>query len=53
MKYIVDELPKTKKDCDCSKWGPYLYICKRDGKNCNLDEDHPVTCISCQWLKVQ
>ena len=29
------------------------YICKKDRKNCNLDEDHPVTCTSCRWLKVQ
>lgn len=48
MKYIVDELPKTQKDCDSSEWKPYppfieeagKYICKKDGKNCNLDEDH-------------
>lgn len=61
MKYIVDELPKTKEDCDCSEWEPYppfieetgRYICKKDRKNCNLDEDHPVTCTSCRWLKVQ
>ena len=37
MKYIVDRLPKTKKDCDYSEWEPYppfiektgRYICKK------------------------
>ena len=23
MKYIVDRLPKTQKDCDHSEWEPY------------------------------
>ena len=62
MKYIVDSLPKTQKDCEYSEWEPYppfiekktgRYICKKDGKNCDLDEDHPITCTSCRWLKVQ
>lgn len=61
MKYIVDKLPKTQKDCDNSEWKPYppfieetgRYICKKDGKNCDLYENNPVTCKSCRWLKVQ
>ena len=24
MKYIVDSLPKTQKDCDHSKWEPFI-----------------------------
>ena len=55
MKYIVDNLPKTKEDCDQSEWNRRQrdYICKRDGKICNLDEGHPITSTSCRWLKVQ
>ena len=61
MKYIVDSLPKSQGDCDNSKWEPYppfieypgRYICKKDGKNCNLDEDHLGTSMSCRWLKVE
>ena len=61
MKYIVDRLPKTKRDCDYSEWQPYpsfiektgRYICRKDGKTCNLDEEYPITCTSCRWLKVQ
>lgn len=58
MKYIVDRLPKTKKDCDNSEWKSYpqktgRYICKRDGKACNLDEKYLITCTSCRWLKEQ
>ena len=54
MKYIVDSLPKTQGDCDQSEWkrNQREYICKRDGKACDLDEGHPVTCMSCRWLKV-
>lgn len=55
MKYIVDRLPKTKKDCDHSEFIKETggYICKKDRKNYNLDEDYPITCTSCRWLKVQ
>ena len=59
MKYLVDRLPETQKDCNNSEWKPYppfieapgRYICKIDKKNCNLDEDHSGTCVSCRWLK--
>ena len=56
MKFIVNQMPKTKRDCPFSE--PSIvkllkYICKMDKKQCNLDEEHPITCVSCRWLKVQ
>jgi len=56
MKFIVNQMPKTKRDCPFSE--PSMvkllkYICKMDKKLCNLDEDHPITCMSCRWLKAE
>lgn len=56
MKLIVNQMPKTKRECPFSerhhdpKCG---YVCKMDGKMCTLGEDHPVICVSCRWLKIQ
>ena len=51
MKYLVNKMPNKKNDCDSACLIDGKYVCARDGKYCNLDEDHPVTCRSCRWLK--
>ena len=51
MKYLVNKMPNKKKDCDSACLIDGKYVCARDGKYCNLDEEHPVTCRSCRWLK--
>lgn len=55
MKFIVNQMPKNKKDCPFSE--PSIvklkYVCKMDKKQCNLDEGYPVICMSCRWLKIQ
>ena len=57
MKFIVDELPEYKKCCPYAQWKPYPpiieesgnYICKINGKNCNLYTDSK----QCFGLKVK
>lgn len=55
MKFIVNRLPESKKECPFSEPGKVKleYVCKMDKKRCNLDKDYPITCMSCRWLKVQ
>ena len=53
MKFIVDEMPKSKSECPFSDWKPYPpiiektgdYICKINGNVCDLCEKE------CQLLK--
>lgn len=53
MKFIVDEMPKSKSKCPFSEWKPYPpimeetghYICKINQNDCNLCE------TECQLLK--
>lgn len=53
MKFIVDEMPKSKKKCPFSEWKPYPpiceetghYICKITHDDCDLRE------TGCQLLK--
>ena len=53
MKFIVDEMPKSKGECPFSEWKPYptiieetgRYICKINHNDCNLCE------TECQFLK--
>lgn len=52
MKYLVNKMPNKKKDCDSAYFIDGRYICTKDNKNCNLDEEHPVACRSCRWLKL-
>lgn len=61
MKFIVDQLPKTKKDCPFSELRElnedtiykFGYACKMDNKQCNLErEKYLITCVSCRWLKI-
>lgn len=62
MKFIVDQLPKTRGACPFSKlrelhgdmiYNAEVYVCKIDNKWCNLDiEERPITCVSCRWLKI-
>ena len=55
MKFIVDEMPKSKSKCPFSEWKPYPpiieepghYICKINHNDCNLCE------TECQLLKEQ
>ena len=55
MKFIVNQMPKNRMECPFSE--RYIvnleFVCKMDKKQCNLDEDHPGTCVSCRWLKVE
>jgi len=55
MKFIVNQMPKNRMECPFSELYTInlKFVCKMDKKQCNLDEDHPVTCTSCRWLKVQ
>ena len=62
MKFIANQMPKSKKECPFSKYeqpkngikySSDYYKCKLDKKVCNLDEDHPITCMQCRWLKVE
>lgn len=61
MKFIVDQLPKTKGACPFSEIREldddmiykYGYSCKMDNKQCNLEiKEYPITCVSCRWLKI-
>ena len=55
MKFIVDEMPKSKSKCRFSEWESYPpildkpghYICKINGNDCDLCE------TECQLLKEQ
>ena len=55
MKFIVDKMPETGKECSFSEWHPYPPIiertgdwyCKRDNKMCNLCG------AECRWMKQQ
>lgn len=46
MKFIVDEIPKSKSECPFSEWKPYPpimketghYVCKINYKHCDLGE---------------
>ena len=56
MKFIVDELPEEKYDCNYSEWVPYPpimeksgeYFCNLANKKCNLTYDNN----ECEGLKV-
>ena len=53
MKFIVDEMPKSEKECPFSDWTPYPpiiektgdYICNHDRKVCNISGSE------CRWMK--
>jgi len=53
MKFIVDKMPETEKECPFSEWHPYppimeeagAWYCKHDNKMCNLCG------TECKWMK--
>ena len=64
MKFIVDEMPKSKSECHFSEWKPYPpimeetghYVCKINHNDCNLcktecellEQEAVVRCKDCK-----